>query len=152
MNPCRKKAVIVVSTLMVGTLSLFWSLERASASSHSDAPMIKQDPQANLTDVYAFIGTKYDDPKEKVLNIIAHVRPFSEPGDGPHYDRFADDARYSIHITNPATGGTMVRYDFNFSSVDGPFKNPGTILSYGLGTEVGPINDVNDARQNYAQT
>ena len=26
----------------------------AIASSHSDAPLIKQDPQANLTDVYAF--------------------------------------------------------------------------------------------------
>ncbi len=27
------------------------------ASSHSDAPLSKQDPQANLTDVYAFVGT-----------------------------------------------------------------------------------------------
>ena len=32
------------------------------ASNHSDAPLIKQDPQANLTDVYAFIGTRYDNP------------------------------------------------------------------------------------------
>ena len=30
-------------------------------SSHSDAPRIKQDPQANLTDVYAFVGSRYDD-------------------------------------------------------------------------------------------
>ena len=29
-------------------------------ASHSDAPLIKQDPQANITDVYAFIGTKYE--------------------------------------------------------------------------------------------
>jgi len=28
----------------------------ADAASHSDAPLIKQDPQANLTDVYAFVG------------------------------------------------------------------------------------------------
>ena len=33
------------------------------ASSHSDAPLIKQDPQANLTDVYAFIGTRYNNPE-----------------------------------------------------------------------------------------
>ena len=56
----------------------------AGAASHSDAPLIKQDPQANLTDVYAFVGTKYNNPREKVLNVIVHVRPFSEPGDGAH--------------------------------------------------------------------
>lgn len=41
-----------------------------------------------------------------MLNVIVHVRPFSEPGDGVMYERFADDARYSIHITNPNTGAT----------------------------------------------
>ena len=67
--------------------------------------------------VYAFIGTKFDDPGMKVLNVITNVRPFSEPGDGPHYDRFADDARYSIHITNPFTGDEKIRYDFRFSRI-----------------------------------
>ena len=76
----------------------------AGAASHSDAPLIKQDPQANITDVYAFVGTKYNDATVKVLNVIVHVRPFSEPGDGVIYDRFADDALYSIHIADPATG------------------------------------------------
>jgi Domain of unknown function (DUF4331) len=128
----------------------------AGAASHSDAPLIKQDPQANLTDVYAFIGTKYNNPREKVLNVVVHVRPFSEPGDGVIYDRFADDARYSIHIADPATGAEMIRYDFAFSNVNPQsppgLKNPNTILSYGRGTEVGPINDVGDARQNFVQT
>ena len=133
----------------------------AMAASHSDAPLIKQDPQANITDVYAFMGTRYDDPNEPVLNVIVHVRPFSEPGDGVIYDRFADDARYSIHITDPNTGDTQLRYDFEFSEVSanpsrflpsGDYKNPDTILSYGLGTEVGPIMNVGDSRQNYVQT
>ncbi|MBO6513308.1 MAG: DUF4331 domain-containing protein [Phycisphaerales bacterium] len=124
----------------------------AQASSHSDAPLIKQDPQTNLTDVYAFIGTKYDDDSVEVLNIVASVRPFSEPGDGLIYDRFAPDARYSLHITNPSTGETITRYDFQFSPVDEGYKNTATILSYGLGTEVGPIQTIGDARQNYTQT
>ncbi|MCC6444980.1 MAG: DUF4331 domain-containing protein [Armatimonadetes bacterium] len=127
----------------------------AYAASHSDAPLIKQDPQANITDVYAFIGSKYDNAATKVLNVIVHVRPFSEPGDGVMYERFADDALYSIHITNPATGTTLRRYNFRFSPVNplsSPgLKNPDTILSYGLGTEVGPIATVGDARQNYTQ-
>jgi hypothetical protein len=124
----------------------------ARAASHSDAPLIKQDPQANLTDVYAFIGTRYDDPSQRVLNVLVSVRPFSDPGDGAIYERFAPDAVYSIHIANPSKGNTRDRYDFRFSSVTGPVKNPNTALSYGLGTEVGPIVTIGDARQNYSQT
>jgi hypothetical protein len=124
----------------------------AVASNHSDAPLIKQDPQANLTDVYAFIGHGYDDPSVKVLNVTMSFRPFSEPGDGAMYERFADDARYSFHITDPVSGRTRLRYDFFFSPVDAGYKNRRTILSYGLGTEVGPILSVGDNRQNYTQT
>ena len=82
----------------------------------------------------------------------------SEPGDGPIYDRFADDALYSIHITNPTSGQTVIRYDFEFSDVN-PVTPPGlkfpfTILSYGRGglTNIGPINGLNDPTRNYTQT
>lgn len=128
----------------------------ALASSHNDAPLIAQDPQADIADLYAFIGTKIDDANVKVLNVIVHIHPFSEPGAGPNYDRFADDARYSIHIANPTTGAEVMRYDFEFTK-SSPWntafilKNPNTILSYGLGTEAGSINEVGDARQNFTQ-
>ncbi|MGF1526578.1 MAG: DUF4331 domain-containing protein [Candidatus Competibacterales bacterium] len=124
----------------------------ALGASHSDAPLIKQDIQANLTDVYAFVGTRYDDPNEEVLNVVVHVRPFSEPGDGVIYDRFADDARYSIHIANPTTGETLTRYDFEFSSVTGPLLNPNTIFAYGIGSEAGAIETLDDTTRNYLQT
>jgi Domain of unknown function (DUF4331) len=144
----RLTAIFAAGAMLITPLS--WS------SSHSDAPLIKQDPQANLTDVYAFIGTKYNNPSQKVLNVVVHVRPFSEPGDGVIYDRFADDALYSIHITEPATGKEVRRYDFQFSDVnpqESPgLKNPNTILSYGLGTEAGAIVTLGDARQNFTQT
>jgi hypothetical protein len=142
-------------------LGMLWALSSlglgaALAASHSDAPLIKQDPQANITDVYAFVGTKYNDPGQEMLNVVVHVRPFSEPGDGVIYDRFADDALYSIHLTNPSSGATVTRYDFRFSDVNPlatpGLKNPNTILSYGLGTEAGPILSIGDARQNYTQT
>ena len=123
----------------------------AVASSHSDAPLIKQDPQANLTDVYAFIGSRYDDPSQHVLNVLVSVRPFSDPGDGVIYERFADDAVYSIHITDPNTGAVTRQFDFEFSSIT-DVKNADTILSYGRGTEVGPINTIGDGRQNFTQT
>ena len=139
-----------VVTMVLATV--IGSAPYAGAANHSDAPLSKQDPQTNLTDVYAFMGTKYNDPARRVLNVIVHVRPFSEPGDGAIYDRFADDALYSIHITHPATGETTLRYDFRFSSVTSGYKNLNTVLSYGLGTEAGPIVDVGDARHNYTQT
>lgn len=131
--------------------SLLVSGTFAMASSHSDAPLIKQDPQANLTDVYAFVGTRYDDSTQQVLNVLVSVRPFSEPGDGVIYERFADDAQYSIHITNPTTGAVVDRYDFEFSSVTA-VKNPNTILSYGLGLAAGPILSIDDDQQNFSQT
>lgn len=140
-------AARAVSLLGLGCLTL-----SVHASNHSDAPLIKQDPQANLTDVYAFIGTRYDDPEVKVLNVSMSFRPFSEPGDGAIFDRFADDARYSIHVTDPVSGRTKLRYDFLFSAADSGYKNVDTILSYGLGTEAGPIQTVGDARQNFTQT
>lgn len=144
-----------IKAIVLG-VSLTFSTQSALAASHSDAPLIKQDPQANITDVYAFVGTKYDDPAEKVLNVVVHVRPFSEPGDGVIYDRFADDAQYSIHITDPASGASVRRYDFVFSDINPlippGLKNPDTIISYGLGTEVGSILNVGDNRQNYTQT
>lgn len=145
-----RSALLVLCALLTCTGVTVWG------ASHSDAPLVKQDPQVNITDVYTFIGTKYNNPGQKVLNVIVHVRPFSEPGDGVIYDRFADDARYSIHITHPATGVETLRYDFRFSSVNPlttpGLKNPNTILSYGLGTAAGPIVSVGDAQQNYTQT
>jgi len=124
-------------------------------SSHSDAPLIKQDPQANLTDVYAFIGHKYGAPETTVLNVVVAVHPFCDPGDGVIYERFSDDALYSIHLAHPTTGATIERYDFRFSDVNPPggpgLKNPDTILSYGLGKAAGPITTVGGPEQNYTQ-
>ena len=131
----------------------------AHASSHSDAPLIKLDPQANLTDVYAFRQTMSNGTPALVVEVS--VRPFSEPGDGVTYDSFSDDALYSIHIANPITGAQVQRYDFKFSPVSsaaGSYKNLDTILRYGRGAningnpDVGPIQNVGDAHQNFVQT
>ncbi|HUF62191.1 MAG TPA: DUF4331 domain-containing protein [Verrucomicrobiales bacterium] len=137
--------------MLLTVLSPSW----VDGASHSDAPLIKQDPQANITDVYAFVGARYNDPAKEVLNVLVSVRPFSDPGDGVIYERFADDALYSIHIAHPDTGATVLRYDFTFSDVNPTggtrLKNPDTILSYGLGTTAGPIVSIGDGAQNYTQ-
>jgi len=134
-------------TSVVGAFALLsWQM---FASSHSDAPLSKQDPQTNLTDVYAFITPG------NTLTIVVNCRPFSEPGDGVMYERFADDALYSIHIANPVTGALLQSYNFTFSPVSsaaGSYKNKLTILSYGRGTSIGAITTIGGPQQNYVQT
>ncbi|MCW1922062.1 DUF4331 domain-containing protein [Luteolibacter arcticus] len=145
--------------LALATFLLSGPIQTATASSHSDAPLIKQDPQANLTDLYAFVRAR--PTGERVLVVQVSVRPFSEPGDGAMYEAFSSDARYSIHITNPVTGVEALRYDFQFSPVDsntGDYKNFDTILRYGRGANIagnpdaGAIQTIGDAHQNFVQT
>ena len=142
----------LAAAAFVAATALFLPTASVLASSHSDAPLIKLDPQANLTDVYAFVRLR---GAEKVLVVEVSVRPFSEPGDGVMYEAFSSDALYSIHIANPVTGAEVQRYDFQFSPVSAPegnYKNTNTILRYGRGTAIGAIQTVGDARQNFTQT
>ena len=142
MNPSTYRVISAVAAFSLLCGQLF-------ASSHSDAPLSKQDPQTNLTDLYAFVSPN------NTLTIVVNCHPFSEPGDGVMYERFADDALYSINVANPVTGAVLVTYNFQFSPVSsaaGNYKNKQTILSYGRGTGVGPIANVGDGQQNYTQT
>ncbi len=78
----------LIIPITLGTLLTVSALPSLAAS-HSDAPLIKQDPQVNITDVYAFVGTKYNDSSVEVLNVVVQVRPFSDPGD-PGFHVFLD--------------------------------------------------------------
>jgi hypothetical protein len=152
-----KTWIRVAALLAAAFLTVALSRTSVRAASHSDAPLIKQDPQANITDVYAFIGRSQANPSQNALNVIVSCYPFSEPGDGPTYDRFSDDVLYSIHITNPTTGATTLRFDFRFSDsnpTSGPgIKNPNTILSYGAGDGgYGFIDPADPRHHNYVQT
>lgn len=151
-KPVFQSAIKAISGAACVLTALLTSAPNTQASSHSDAPLIKLDPQANLTDVYSFIRTR-PATGERVLVVEVSVRPFSEPGDGVMYEAFSPDALYSIHIANPVTGAQLQRYDFRFSSVTpagGGYKNPATILRYGLGGN--SIQTVGDAAQNLTQT
>ena len=149
---CAAVAAVAVTTWLA-------PIPSALASSHSDAPLIKLDPQANLSDVYAFVRTR--PTGERVLVVEVNVHPFMEPGDGLMYDAFSPDALYSIHIANPNSGAELQRYDFQFSAVQpgaGSYKNTNTILRYGRGADVngspdvGSIQTVGDTHQNFVQS
>ncbi len=94
---------------------LVLSLTRATASSHREAPLISQDPQADNTDVYAFRSPG----DTNTVTIIANYIPFQLPEGGPNYYTFGSNMRYEIHIkNNPATPGDDITYRFTFNSVN----------------------------------
>ena len=87
----------------------------AWASSHREAPLISNDPQADNTDLYVFRSP--DDTN--TVTIIANYIPFESPEGGPNYFTFGSNVRYEIHIKNKATGTTDdITYRFSFSQTD----------------------------------
>jgi len=58
----------------------------AGASSHREAPLISQDPNADNTDVYAFVSPDRPDTVTMVANYI----PLEEPAGGSNFAAFGD--------------------------------------------------------------
>jgi len=106
----------------------------AFGASHREAPLIAQDPTADITDVYAFVSYDEDNlkraPADQRVTLIMNVVPGQDPADGPNYFNFADDVLYRLHIDNNTNGeaGNLV-YEFRFSSETRP----------ALGSITGPI-------------
>lgn len=87
----------------------------AYASSHREAPLISNDPQADNTDLYAFRSP--DDPN--TITIIANYIPFQLPEGGPNYYTFGTNVRYEIHIKNKTTTtGDDITYRFTFQQTN----------------------------------
>jgi hypothetical protein len=99
------------------------------SSSHREAPMIANDPQADNTDLYAFRNP--NDPSK--LIIIANYIPFQSPQGGPYYYFFGTDVAYDIHIKNQAsTKGDDIMYRFTFKTVN---EDPETFFYARLGKQ-----------------
>src|SRR5215831_14574228 len=95
--------LVFVVLLAIGALMLVSSQrDQPMASSHREAPLIANDPQADNTDLYAF-----RDPNDSSrIIIIADYIPCEMPMGGPNYYQFGTDIRYEIHIkNNPNTTG-----------------------------------------------
>jgi len=73
---------------------------RAVASSHREAPLIANDPTADLTDLYAFNSP--DTPG--TVTLITNVIPIEVPAEGPNYYNLDDNARYRIMVDNNGDG------------------------------------------------
>ena len=80
-------------TALAAACALAWG-GAANAASHREAPLIAQDPAADITDVYAFVN--YNDPNKATF--ILNVIPAQEPSSGPNYFFFDPNVLYQIHV------------------------------------------------------
>ncbi len=97
-------------TLIV--LLLGYAIMPGRASSHREAPLISGDPQADNTDVYAFVSPDAPD----TVTLIASFIPFEDPAGGPNFFRFGDNVLYEIKIDNNGDGVEDITYQFRFTS------------------------------------
>ncbi len=89
----------------------------AQGSSHREAPLISQDPSADLTDLYAFRSPDRPD----TVTIVANVLPGEDPAAGPNYYTFSPTARYNLEIDTNGDVRPDVVYRFQFRTRPGPF-------------------------------
>ncbi len=104
------------------------------AASHREAPLIAGDPNADITDVYAFVS--YDQanlnrmPADRRVTFIMNVIPGQNPADGPNYFNFGDDVVYRINIDNDKDGkADDVVYEFRFKTRNRPVGGRGGLTS-----------------------
>jgi hypothetical protein len=103
-------AAAVVGATMLGPGS-------GTASSHREAPLIAEDPSADLTDVYAFRSPD----RPNTVTILANVIPGEDPAAGPNWYTFSPSARYSLKIDTNGDARPDVTYQFRFRTRTGPY-------------------------------
>jgi hypothetical protein len=131
-----KRKILVLMGISFVSLQIM----STSASSHREAPLISNDPQADNTDVYAFVSPDRPD----TVTIIANYIPLEEPAGGPNFSAFGDNVLYGIHIDNDGDGKDDVTFEFRFQT---RVLNGNTFLY-----NTGPITSLTDPDWNMPQT
>ena len=139
MQRSRPSRVLTNGLAVLSVLGLFFAFQLfapplSDASSHREAPLISNDPQADNTDVYAFVSP--DDPS--TVTIIANYIPLELPEGGPNYNTFGENIRYEIHIKNQTSVGALgtatddLTYRFTFDQEN---EDPTTFFNIRLGAQ-----------------
>src|SRR5438874_6554291 len=118
---------------LLATSFVSFQMMATNASSHREAPLISNDPQADNTDVYAFVSPDRPD----TVTIVANYIPLEAPASGPNFPSFDDSVLYAIHVDQNGDGKDDLTYEFRFKTET---RNPNTFLY-----NTGPINSLADA-------
>lgn len=131
------KRTIVV---LLATSLIAYEMMPTSASSHREAPLISNDPQADNTDVYAFVSPDRPDS----VTIVANYIPLEEPAGGPNFAAFGDDVLYALHVDNDGDGKDDITFEFRFQTQ----VLKGNTFLY----NTGPITSITDPDWNIRQS
>ncbi len=88
----------------------------ALASSHAEAPFVKEHPKTDSTDVYLF--NSYEPGREGFVTIVANYYPLQDPYGGPNYFTLDPDAVYQIHVDNNGDSREDITFSFRFQTVN----------------------------------
>jgi uncharacterized protein DUF4331 len=153
----RRVAVIALALLGAAIALLMLRLgpgpSPADAASHREAPLIANDPAADITDFFMFRSTQPGQADK--VDLIMDVIPGEEPSAGPNYYNFDPSVAYTFHVDNNKDGkADDVEFEFRFTSeLRGIVKDAGLPLSY---VALPPITTLDGAglglRQHYTIT
>src|SRR5262245_16013791 len=107
---CTVRKSLLFVTLVVCLIG--YQMMPGRASSHREAPLISNDPQADHTDVYVFNAP--DDGT--MLTMVASFIPFENPQGGPNFYRFGDNVQYDINVDNNGDGVADTTFRFRFTT------------------------------------
>ncbi|KUL48746.1 hypothetical protein ADL22_09175 [Streptomyces sp. NRRL F-4489] len=140
----RRLALATAGSLLTASALAGPGLGTSAAGGHVDAPGVIADPQANITDVYAF--TSPDDPA--MVTVIADVQPFQLPAGTAtplNYPFAAGGARYEIHVDSHGTGRPDLTYRWTFRTEDRRLFGAGPIAT-------GRVRSLTDPALRFRQT
>jgi hypothetical protein len=113
-------AALGLAAAAVGTtIGVASGPDEATSASHREAPLVSQDPSADISDFYLFTDPNDSD----YVTAIVDVQPFAEPGAGPNWYAFSDAALYAIHFDNDGDGKPNVSYEFKFKTQKASLSN-----------------------------
>src|SRR4029453_9291245 len=102
----RNPAVIALALLGVGVALLVLRFgpgpSPAKAASHREAPLISNDPPADITDFLLFRSTQPGQGDK--VDLMMDVIPGEEPSSGPNYYNFDPSVAYTFHVDNDKDG------------------------------------------------
>ncbi len=122
---------LVAAAAAVGAITL--GPGNGTASSHREAPLIAEDPSADLTDLYAFRSPD----RPNTVTVLANVIPGEDPAAGPNWYTFSPNARYNLTIDTNGDARPNVTYRFQFRTKTGPFFLGDTAQPYTVTRVVG---------------
>ena len=134
-------AVTVASVVSLGAgLIAGFAPQAGLASSHREAPLLAADPQADATDLYAYVAP---DKKNSVTFVSSWI-PFQVPAGGPNFYAWQQGTNYDIRIDNNGDAKADILYRVIFTN---HYRNGDTFLY-----NTGQVTSLSDPDLNFYQT